>query len=59
MTHDLWATLNEKIISYLASVKFTDLVAQQSAGEQNANAVAVLDDGRPLGSGVDKKVVSA
>jgi Rrf2 family transcriptional regulator, iron-sulfur cluster assembly transcription factor len=30
MTHDLWATLNEKIHDYLSSVSLGDLVAHQS-----------------------------
>jgi Rrf2 family iron-sulfur cluster assembly transcriptional regulator len=43
MTHDLWATLNDKMYEYLDSVKLSDLVAQQnSRGEQ----VKVLQDKR-------------
>ena len=30
MTHDLWATLNEKMQEYLSSVSLADLVAHQS-----------------------------
>ena len=30
MTHDLWATLNEKMYEYLSSVTLADLVAHQS-----------------------------
>jgi Rrf2 family iron-sulfur cluster assembly transcriptional regulator len=30
MTHDLWATLNEKMHEYLSSVTLADLVAHQS-----------------------------
>ena len=30
MTHDLWATLNEKMHEYLSSVSLADLVAHQS-----------------------------
>jgi Rrf2 family transcriptional regulator, iron-sulfur cluster assembly transcription factor len=30
MTHDLWATLNEKMYDYLSSVTLADLVAHQS-----------------------------
>jgi Rrf2 family iron-sulfur cluster assembly transcriptional regulator len=29
MTHDLWSTLNRKMLDYLASVNLADLVAQQ------------------------------
>lgn len=29
MTHDLWSTLNEKMVEYLDSVSLQDLVAQQ------------------------------
>ena len=35
MTHDLWATLNEKMYDYLSSVTLADLVAHQS-GKQVA-----------------------
>ena len=42
MTHDLWATLNEKMHEYLSSVTLADLVAHQ-AGKQ----VAVIKDFRP------------
>ena len=42
MTHDLWATLNEKMYDYLSSVTLADLVAHQS-GKQ----VAVIKDFRP------------
>jgi Rrf2 family iron-sulfur cluster assembly transcriptional regulator len=41
MTHDLWATLNEKMYDYLTSVTLADLVAHQS-GKQ----VAVIKDFR-------------
>jgi Rrf2 family iron-sulfur cluster assembly transcriptional regulator len=42
MTHDLWATLNEKMYDYLSSVTLADLVAHQS-GKQ----VSVIKDFRP------------
>jgi len=41
MTHDLWATLNEKMYDYLSSVTLADLVAHQS-GKQ----IAVIKDFR-------------
>ena len=41
MTHDLWATLNEKMHEYLSSVTLADLVAHQSG-----KAVAVIKDFR-------------
>lgn len=43
MTHDLWATLNEKMYEYLHSVKLSDLIAQQAARKE---AVQVLQDKR-------------
>jgi len=43
MTHDLWATLNDKMYEYLDSVKLSDLVAQQAARRE---PVAVLRDRR-------------
>src|SRR3954462_10313282 len=42
MTHDLWATLNEKMYDYLSSVTLGDLVAHQ-----NGKPVAVIKDFRP------------
>jgi Rrf2 family iron-sulfur cluster assembly transcriptional regulator len=49
MTHDLWATLNEKMYEYLHSVKLSDLVAQQAS---RAESVKVLRDRRPKESAV-------
>jgi len=43
MTHDLWATLNDKMYEYLDSVKLSDLVAQQAARKEKVN---VLQDKR-------------
>ncbi|TDK68212.1 Fe-S cluster assembly transcriptional regulator IscR [Sapientia aquatica] len=34
MTHELWATLNAKMVDYLDSVSLQDLVNQQKASEQ-------------------------
>ncbi len=45
MTHDLWATLNEKMHEYLASVTLADLVAHQAG-----KPVAVLKDFRAASS---------
>jgi Rrf2 family iron-sulfur cluster assembly transcriptional regulator len=42
MTHDLWATLNEKMHAYLSSVTLADLVAHQSG-----KPVSVIKDFRP------------
>jgi Rrf2 family iron-sulfur cluster assembly transcriptional regulator len=43
MTHDLWATLNDKMYEYLHSVKVADLLAQQSTRPEY---VKVLRDKR-------------
>jgi Rrf2 family iron-sulfur cluster assembly transcriptional regulator len=43
MTHDLWATLNDKLYEYLNSVTLQDLVNQQIAKDGN---VTVLMDRR-------------
>lgn len=43
MTHELWATLNDKMYEYLDSVKLSDLVAQQA---ERKEAVKVLQDRR-------------
>lgn len=42
MTHDLWATLNEKMYEYLSSVTLSDLVAHH-----NGKPVAVIKHFRP------------
>ncbi len=34
MTHDLWATLNTKILDYLAGISLADMVANQSSGQK-------------------------
>ena len=47
MTHELWASLNEKMFDYLNSVSLTDLVAQQKQ-RASAAGVTVLHDGRPV-----------
>src|SRR6202521_2885817 len=43
MTHDLWATLNDKMYEYLDSVKLSDLIAKQAARKESVN---VLQDKR-------------
>ncbi|HLX00718.1 Fe-S cluster assembly transcriptional regulator IscR [Trinickia violacea] len=43
MTHELWATLNQKMVEYLDSVSLKDLVDQQRSRE---GAPAVLRDRR-------------
>jgi Rrf2 family iron-sulfur cluster assembly transcriptional regulator len=40
MTHDLWATLNAKMVEYLDSVSLKDLVDQQR--QRNAEQSMVL-----------------
>ncbi|MET0982003.1 MAG: Fe-S cluster assembly transcriptional regulator IscR [Telluria sp.] len=39
MTHDLWTTLNSKMVDYLDSVSLQDLVDQQKQKEQNVVVV--------------------
>jgi Rrf2 family iron-sulfur cluster assembly transcriptional regulator len=34
MTHDLWASLNDKILDYLAGVSLADMVASQNSGQK-------------------------
>jgi Rrf2 family iron-sulfur cluster assembly transcriptional regulator len=34
MTHDLWASLNSKILEYLSGVSLSDLVASQQQGKK-------------------------
>ena len=47
MTHDLWATLNNKMFEYLASVTLAELVDQEK--RKHGAKVAVLEDQRRLG----------
>jgi len=41
MTHELWATLNEKMVDYLDSVSLQDLVNQQRQKAAEKNIVVV------------------
>ena len=34
MTHDLWATLNSRILDYLAGISLADMVATQTSGQK-------------------------
>ena len=43
MTHDLWATLNEKMYDYLASVKLSDLVETHKRNSQAAERGETVD----------------
>ncbi len=40
MTHDLWSTLNERMVDYLDSVSLKDLVDQQKQQSPEQNVVA-------------------
>jgi Rrf2 family iron-sulfur cluster assembly transcriptional regulator len=42
MTHDLWATLNAKMVDYLDSVSLKDLVDQQNEKAQEQKPVVVM-----------------
>ena len=53
MTHDLWATLNEKMYDYLSSVSLADLVAHQSG-----TPVAVIKDFRKTEKPAEEKVAA-
>ena len=41
MTHELWATLNEKMVDYLDSVSLQDLVDQQKQKNPEQNVVVM------------------
>jgi Rrf2 family iron-sulfur cluster assembly transcriptional regulator len=41
MTHELWATLNEKMVDYLDSVSLQDLVDQQKQKNADQNVVVM------------------
>ena len=52
MTHDLWSTLNTKILDYLAGVSLADMVESQTTGKKvtivpRANP-ACIDKGTPI-----------
>lgn len=51
MTHELWATLNERMYEYLESVKLSDLVAKQQEGAVQAGTQVVLHDRRTAKDG--------
>ncbi|MFO7188225.1 MAG: Fe-S cluster assembly transcriptional regulator IscR [Pseudomonadota bacterium] len=51
MTHELWATLNERMYEYLESVKLSDLVAKQQEGAAQAGTQVVLHDRRTAKDG--------
>jgi Rrf2 family iron-sulfur cluster assembly transcriptional regulator len=53
MTHDLWATLNEKMYEYLSSVTLADLVAHQSG-----KPVSVIKDFRTDNNSNKEKVAA-
>ena len=46
MTHELWATLNDKMYEYLNSVNLADLVLQERE-RPNRESVVVFKDNRP------------
>ena len=48
MTHDLWSTLNQKMVEYLDSVSLRDLVDQQRAKERQASVVRRNDAVEPV-----------
>ena len=54
MTHDLWASLNEHIFSFLSGVTLDDLVRKQTPAD-----VAVLKDHRPNGAAPAKVPAAA
>lgn len=56
MTHELWATLNDKMYEYLTSVKLAELVEGQRK-KMGGNAV-VIQDRRRVGTRSRSKVVA-
>jgi Rrf2 family iron-sulfur cluster assembly transcriptional regulator len=49
MTHELWATLNEKMVNYLDSVTLQDLVDQQKQKNSEQNVVVMHRGHEPVG----------
>lgn len=50
MTHDLWATLNDRILDYLSGVSLADMVGLQQHGDENATGSQVHFSPRHLQS---------
>ncbi|MEY2632871.1 MAG: hypothetical protein RIR00_1525 [Pseudomonadota bacterium] len=59
MTHDLWATLNDKMYEYLSSVYLADLVNKQKAKMANAGVVLEQRVMPPLRRDKDGSALSA
>jgi Rrf2 family iron-sulfur cluster assembly transcriptional regulator len=49
MTHELWATLNEKMVNYLDSVTLQDLVDQQKQKNSEQSVVVMHRNHEPVG----------
>jgi Rrf2 family iron-sulfur cluster assembly transcriptional regulator len=49
MTHELWATLNERMVNYLDSVTLQDLVDQQQQKNSEQNVVVLHRSHEPVG----------
>ena len=52
LTHDLWATLNEKIFEYLEAVTLRSLVDEHRAKESGVSPVRDMRAGNPKGASV-------
>lgn len=48
MTHDLWSTLNNKILDYLAGVSLADMVASQKNGQKVSITPRIANTERSL-----------
>lgn len=55
MTHDLWSTLNSKILDYLAGVSLADMVASQQSGQK----IVMVPRSNCQNSELDTKAVAA
>jgi Rrf2 family iron-sulfur cluster assembly transcriptional regulator len=52
LTHDLWATLNDRIFDYLESVSLRQLVEDQRAKDSGLNTVHDMRQSNGNGKGV-------
>lgn len=56
MTHNLWTTLNEKMVDYLDSVSLQDLVAQQI--NRTTKPITVVRQSNSTNSNTNERIVS-
>jgi Rrf2 family iron-sulfur cluster assembly transcriptional regulator len=56
MTHNLWTTLNEKMVDYLDSVSLQDLVTQQK--DRTTKPITVIRQSSSTSDNINERIVS-